>query len=346
MSNPRRTGPPTRQTSSSNSASGHYSTQTPAHNEEPENPLPFFVLSHSARGSGGSSEQFQPQFLSSIPHELLEAEPQTFDLGQLPGYGFPPGGPLVLGNPNPNQAQAGGGGSGSGFGTYFEPQGELHAQLEAQFPAQHDFVTPTPLLRRATNSFSKQSNSFGDSGRGTGMIAATRTFSSAEMSRRGQAAPSVTTRSGQKRKADSLSDERRESQTMSPTRTAPASPELRRHSAARPAPIRAEQSSPRVTRSSQQAPESEADGDDDDDEGQDRQTQTAESDTRIAPPKLKQSDSSEARRVVEMAPHLTTVLPAGKVFPIQIGSELFRLSGASISSDGRCDSNSRKERLY
>ena len=28
-------------------------------------------------------------------------------------------------------------------------------------------------------------------------------------------------------------------------------------------------------------------------------------------------------------------LPAGKVFPIQIGSELFRLSGASISSDGK-----------
>ena len=30
------------------------------------------------------------------------------------------------------------------------------------------------------------------------------------------------------------------------------------------------------------------------------------------------------------------VLPPEKVFPIQIGSELFRLSGASISSDGKC----------
>lgn len=28
------------------------------------------------------------------------------------------------------------------------------------------------------------------------------------------------------------------------------------------------------------------------------------------------------------------ILPHEKVFPIQIGSELFRLSGASISSDG------------
>jgi len=30
------------------------------------------------------------------------------------------------------------------------------------------------------------------------------------------------------------------------------------------------------------------------------------------------------------------MLPAEKVFPIQIGSELFRLSGASITSDGQC----------
>jgi hypothetical protein len=31
---------------------------------------------------------------------------------------------------------------------------------------------------------------------------------------------------------------------------------------------------------------------------------------------------------------IPNILPHGKVFPIQIGSELFRLSGASISSDG------------
>lgn len=33
-------------------------------------------------------------------------------------------------------------------------------------------------------------------------------------------------------------------------------------------------------------------------------------------------------------PGIPDVLPHEKVFPIQIGSELFRLSGASISSDG------------
>jgi hypothetical protein len=30
------------------------------------------------------------------------------------------------------------------------------------------------------------------------------------------------------------------------------------------------------------------------------------------------------------------VLPHERVFPVQIGSQLFRLSGASISSDGKC----------
>jgi hypothetical protein len=44
-------------------------------------------------------------------------------------------------------------------------------------------------------------------------------------------------------------------------------------------------------------------------------------------------DVSTPRRVQE-TPGGLDILPAGKVFPIQIGSELFRLSGASISSDG------------
>jgi hypothetical protein len=45
-------------------------------------------------------------------------------------------------------------------------------------------------------------------------------------------------------------------------------------------------------------------------------------------------DVSKPRRVAE-SPGASDMLPAGKVFPIQIGSELFRLSGASLSSDGK-----------
>ena len=40
------------------------------------------------------------------------------------------------------------------------------------------------------------------------------------------------------------------------------------------------------------------------------------------------------RKIAELSLRLTTVLPPGNVFPIRIGSELFQLSGASISSDG------------
>jgi hypothetical protein len=34
--------------------------------------------------------------------------------------------------------------------------------------------------------------------------------------------------------------------------------------------------------------------------------------------------------------HIPNILPHERVFPIQIGCELFKLSGASISSDGAC----------
>lgn len=45
-------------------------------------------------------------------------------------------------------------------------------------------------------------------------------------------------------------------------------------------------------------------------------------------------DSSQTRRA-QPDQHARVSLPAEKVFPIQIGSELFRLSGASIASDGQ-----------
>lgn len=50
-------------------------------------------------------------------------------------------------------------------------------------------------------------------------------------------------------------------------------------------------------------------------------------------PQGREIDVSEPRRVVE-SPGSHDMLPAGRVFPIQIGSTLFRLSGASLCSDG------------
>lgn len=50
-------------------------------------------------------------------------------------------------------------------------------------------------------------------------------------------------------------------------------------------------------------------------------------------PQGREMDVVDPRRVVE-AEDGATMLPAGRVFPIQIGSALYRLSGASLCSDG------------
>lgn len=53
-----------------------------------------------------------------------------------------------------------------------------------------------------------------------------------------------------------------------------------------------------------------------------------------------QTTGTGTRRVVEAAADAASILPPGRVFPVQIGSELFKLSGASISSDGERDHHS------
>ena len=51
------------------------------------------------------------------------------------------------------------------------------------------------------------------------------------------------------------------------------------------------------------------------------------------PPGILYDPAIKARKMNTDIPEL---LPHERVFPIQIGSQLFRLSGASISSDGMC----------
>ena len=63
------------------------------------------------------------------------------------------------------------------------------------------------------------------------------------------------------------------------------------------------------------------------------QAQRRKNPTKGTGPQGREIHISEPRRVVE-SPGSGDMLPAGRVFPIQIGSALFRLSGASLSSDG------------
>ncbi len=60
---------------------------------------------------------------------------------------------------------------------------------------------------------------------------------------------------------------------------------------------------------------------------------TANSQMNTPPGILRDERNPAPRKMNTDIPH---ILPHEKVFPIQIGSELFRLSGASLSSDGMC----------
>lgn len=174
------------------------------------------------------------------------------------------------------------------------------------------------------------------------MIPIQRATSSAEMagnaqepSSNAQEAPATAARAGQKRKAEGEPGERSPSSPTPNARTSPTSAGQQRASASqtpRVGTVSASLSIP-IGQREAQALEGEAD-----DEGETQEpVQTRPQPRSRPPPELMQSESTENRRVVEMAAHSSNMLPAGQVFPIQIGSDIFRLSGASISSDGMHD---------
>lgn len=74
------------------------------------------------------------------------------------------------------------------------------------------------------------------------------------------------------------------------------------------------------------------------------ETQRRKNASKGTGPQGREIDVSEPRRVVESSGS-SDMLPAGRVFPIQIGSALFRLSGASLCSDGTQYLNITSRRL-
>lgn len=61
----------------------------------------------------------------------------------------------------------------------------------------------------------------------------------------------------------------------------------------------------------------------------------ASSEFPMKKPEQPESTNVDQTRKIAGLPKFTAVLPAGKSFPIQVGSQLFHISGASISSDGQ-----------
>jgi hypothetical protein len=289
---------------------GHYDAD---HTNAPgasENPIPAHLHDASMRYQGFDAHHQQP-----IP-------------AQFSGYGFPPQAPLGWDWTNTIDF--------SDFTNQYEPQGELLGELQHAVTAD-DFSIPLPVTavdavyqapyvpKASTPNQSNAQNPLSPPPKPPSR-------------------PVVQT--GMKRKADTDPD-------SAVSQTANGAPEGQQHPSKRQNKSRqssaASLSSPVVTEpaDARQSPMVQA--------ATQAPTETVSQGNTEAPKKKEQSkgtgpqgrviDVSKPRRVVESPGGSDTMLPAGKVFPIQIGSELFRLSGASISSDGMHDPNSPLTRV-
>ncbi|KAF2642162.1 hypothetical protein P280DRAFT_396963 [Massarina eburnea CBS 473.64] len=240
-------------------------------------------------------------------HPQQSALPPQGHPGQYPSYGFGPGGVLTWDWGNSIEFPD--------YSSRYEPQGELAQELhDPNIPAD-DFSIPLPVTIAET-VYSPQP-----------YPSAPPTIIQNPLSPppKPPRRPSIPTGMTAKRKAES---EQRPAKRPNTSRTSSsasiASPVVTAATASEshpPASMAASAPAPAATETATQT----------------GANTTAEAQRRKEPskgtgPQGRVIDVSRPRRVVEsMAGQ--PILPAGKVFPIQIGSELFRLSGASISSD-------------
>jgi hypothetical protein len=244
-------------------------------------------------------------------------------------YGFSPGGPLAWDWANAIDFAE--------YTPHYEPQGELVQELQTQRTPNNDFSIPLPVAPTDTPYQSPPQPS---------------SVQSAVLQNPLSPPPKPTQRlsvqTGMKRKADSepnagiqaangpveenpakrQSKSRASSITSmtSPVRAAAAAPESRA-----PPALSASMTAPAVLESPAQL---------------NSEAQKRKDPSKGTGPQGRVIDVSTPRRIVESRGGADT-LPSGKVFPVQIGSELFRLSGASLSSDGehRVDFRQNKHKL-
>lgn len=200
---------------------------------------------------------------------------------------------------------------------YYEPQGELLQERSDQRSLQGDFTIPQPVgPSHFTSAFATDNLDKNDG------FAIPRRPS-------GQ----TTTVAGAKRK--SSSDQLTEASTSANKRTMRTMSESG-DEAVSPSDVQTPAES--VPSQGGQGNRSRSDADTPDPRPR-AHTVTFES---MRPPLSNGGPAGGARRSVT-DPNVSMLLPARKVFPIQIGDKLFRLSGASISSDGKLKNSNDHE---
>jgi len=270
---------------------------------------------HANSNSRTTSEHLQPS-ASASPHAPIASlqDPQDDDFGYLSGYLLPPGGPLVPDwDSNITLPD---------FSTsFFEPQGELALTYPPPpYPVLHEFAAPSAITAapacQATPASALTSPANPVS------------LASAPIPERLDYSPTVdmSARSAMKRKAGTMSDA---SMVQTTTEAGPSGskrPFLGRSESSRSASMRVPAVHGPKTLPMQP------------DDGKNPAAIDAPESTpsrATNKPLTEFSTSNAGRRIDEVTARLNPILPAQKVFPIRIGSELFQLSGASISSDGK-----------
>ncbi|KAJ4360122.1 uncharacterized protein N0V89_000682 [Didymosphaeria variabile] len=237
---------------------------------------------------------------------------------QFPGgYGFSPGGPLAWDWGNAIDF--------TDYTPHYEPQGELAQELQAQQAPKTDFSIPLPITNTDTARQPPPQTS------------AHPVVVQDPLPPPPRPAQRLSVQTGMKRKADSEPNtgipeavngptedksSKRQNKSRASSIASAASPVVTTATAPEPrAPVSlsASMTAPAALESTAQL---------------NNEAQKRKEPSKGTGPQGRVIDVSTPRRVVESRGG-ADILPSGKVFPIQIGSELFRLSGASISSDGR-----------
>lgn len=280
--------------------------------------------------SGPNASSAPSDAHQTAPDALLRSFGQQQSPEEFTNYAFSPGGPLVWDWNNSIDF--------SEFTHHYEPQGELVEELQNQHTTTRDFNIPLPVSVHEPIYQSPLQ---------TPTVATTATQNPLSPPPPPQQRPTVTTTTAStKRKAPS------EPSSATSTGAGGLFSDLQHPPAKRPSKSRSSSSasinpptlvsaaSERRTSSSMassQTTKVATAGD-----GTTTELTRRKSDKSVGNNPNRPSDYGRSRRIVEAPSRRdSNQLPAGKVFPIQIGSELFRLSGASISSDGKYSTSFR-----
>lgn len=230
------------------------------------------------------------------------------------GYSFSPGGPLAWDWGNAIDF--------TDYTPHYEPQGELVQELQTQQVPNNDFSIPLPV---ATTDTAHQSAPQPSS--------AQPAVVQNPLSPPPRPTQRLSVQTGMKRKADSEPNPGIQA-VNGPGEENPA----KRHSKSRASSITSATSPVAATATAPEsrvpmtAPAVESTAQ------LNSEAQKRKEPSKGTGPQGRVIDVSTPRRIAESHGGVNT-LPSGKVFPVQIGSGLFRLSGASISSDGEHHNN-------